>query len=281
MEKIPIEELLNCIIVKHDGREAMLFEPANYKEVDESSHITKEILKNIKKKFPTLIQTPDKNSGRIFISKNKLSPDHYDTDEKVGNLLGFPCAKDFVTIDKDKKSYSYHIIVILKDGSGINIITDVCQHKSYEKHERLLKSVIDALKKDEIWLTIQDVIIEEEEHIPIMELIPAIMKGNLTEKEESTLRNEIWNIFSETLSNYNFQYKNPIHKGILTTLLLYCKNNPMEPFYPLQLTGRDTDVEKIKMAWESDLIKNLDAFRTKNSSGGTRKKRFHFLLPPE
>lgn len=276
--EIPIEVLLNCIIVKNGGREAMLIEPSAYQEKNESSHTTKEILKNIKKQYPTLIQTPDKNSGRIFISRKKLSDDDFDTDEKTGNLLGFPCAKEFHTLDRDKKTYSYNIVVILKNGSNINIITDACQHKSYEKHELLLKSIKNALKQDEIWHTIQDVIINELEHIPIMELIQPIMKGHLTEQEIWTLKNHLWNLFSgsETVSNYNFQYKNPIHKGILISLVIYSKNNPMEPFYPLQLTDRDNEVHTITREWERDLIKALDA--SKNSSGGTRKRKNNLNL---
>ena len=245
----------------------MLIEPANYNEKNESSEKTKKLLKNIKKEFPTLIQTPDKESGRIFISLIELSQTDFNTDEKVGNLLGFPCAKEFNIIDRSKRTYSYNILVIFKDTSVINLITDLCQNKSFEEHKPLLKSIKDALKHDDrIWDLIKDIIIKEDEIIPVNDLIPRIMKGHLTDEEGWALKNVLYNLGFESLMDYNFQYTNPIHKGILLSLIIYSENNVLTPFYPLQLTDHLDEINLIRSKWEDNLIKMLDTSRVKNKN---------------
>ena len=74
---------------------------------------------------------------------------------------------------------------------------------------------------------------------------------------------EIYNIlynlgFSMSLQLYvhlNFQFDNPVHRGILLSLLLNSKHRIIEPFCPLQLfPEQDKHVNIITDEWEFELI---------------------------
>ncbi len=75
-----------------------------------------------------------------------------------------------------------------------------------------------------------------------------------------------------------FQYNNPIHKGILLSLLVNEVNDILSPFTPLQnYPEQKENVYKIIEAWEKELIDVLE--RTKQNQplqqngNGNRKTR--------
>jgi hypothetical protein len=51
------------------------------------------------------------------------------------------------------------------------------------------------------------------------------------------------------------QFHNPVHRGILLSLLAREKNDTLSPFFPLQKYPRQqAQVNEITQAWETDLI---------------------------
>ena len=85
----------------------------------------------------------------------------------------------------------------------------------------------------------------------------------ISDEENDFIINILYNMeFSDKLSNYNFQYNNPIHKGILLDLLLKDKYDILSPFYSLNKYPEEYDkIKKIIVNLENDLIDILD--RTK------------------
>ena len=88
--------------------------------------------------------------------------------------------------------------------------------------------------------------------------------------------------FSMELQFYfldNFQYNNPIHKGILLELLLKDKHDTLSPFFPLQhYPIQSKKVDEIIQAWEKGLLDILDKttikYREKlKQQGGKRTKK--------
>jgi hypothetical protein len=56
------------------------------------------------------------------------------------------------------------------------------------------------------------------------------MKDDLSDDDISNIYNQIWNEFGDKLSEFNYDFKNDLHIGIIISLLLYCKNDPKKQF---------------------------------------------------
>ena len=79
-------------------------------------------------------------------------------------------------------------------------------------------------------------------------------------QEKFEINNHIWNLGMEKLNEYSFDYSNPIHKGIVLTLLSYCNNTTLSPFYPLQKYPKEMEeVNKITGKWETEMLRILDS----------------------
>jgi hypothetical protein len=62
----------------------------------------------------------------------------------------------------------------------------------------------------------------------------------------------------DKLNEYPFDYTNPIHKGIVLTLLSYLNNDLVSPFYPLQQYPNEMNkVEETTKNWENELLRIL------------------------
>ena len=82
----------------------------------------------------------------------------------------------------------------------------------------------------------------------------------LNQKEKFEVNNSIWNLGMEKLNEYSFDYSNPVHKGIVLTLLSYCDNTTLSPFYPLQNYPTEfAEVDKITSKWEAEMLRILDS----------------------
>ena len=105
----------------------------------------------------------------------------------------------------------------------------------------------------------------------------------LEQNEIDKVQNILFNFgFSMELQFYfldNFQYNNPIHKGILLELLLKDKHNTLSPFFPLQNYPKQSkEVDEIIEAWEKGLLHILDKTEIKyreklKKEGGKRTKK--------
>ena len=83
--------------------------------------------------------------------------------------------------------------------------------------------------------------------------------------------------FSDKLLEYEIQYNNPIHKGILLDLLLKEKYDVLSPFYPIQkYPEQKKEVDKITIELENALIDILDKTKTKTSK--TKKTSIYNAL---
>ena len=104
-------------------------------------------------------------------------------------------------------------------------------------------------------------VIKVEYTIPIKVIINKLIKNEtLNETEKFEVNNSIWNLGMEILNEYPFDYTNNIHKGIVLTLLSYCNNTTLSPFYPLQNYPTEMEeVNKITSIWEQDILKILNS----------------------
>lgn len=285
IEKLGLSELINCILVDGDVRNAMLIQPADYKESDFSDPITKSKLAGISEHFPCLIQS---NLGfGTLISKKTYTKKSVNTEEKMGEILGYPCSKDYqytLNHNKDEITYTMEIIVKFTNESKMHdivIIPNICKdEKHYPVMKRLAEESERVLKSNKIiGSVIESVLAEKHSNIPPTYIIDKILSNKtLNDDEKDALIGVIYNIgFPDMdLQFYDYEYNNPIHQGVLITLLSYYKNNPIQPFYPLQkYPEQDEQINTLMGNWQNDILRILEAtkYKIKRKNGGKRTTR--------
>jgi hypothetical protein len=271
IEQIGIENVLNAILVNENVRPAMLVQPANYNEATGKDPKTKSIIEAITKHFPTLLLSEDYQTYQgVIISKTQYNSQEISL-ERMGEILGYPCYKDFNTIDPTHISYSINVYVKQKNSNEtIELFSNICKDETNIKYFKTFadKAKI-ALNKKEYHdmlngIEIDKVDVEIEKIIPTQAIINKLINNiQLQQDELNKVQNILFNFgFSMELQLYfleKFQYTNPIHKGILLSLLTNEVNNTLSPFTPLQNYPEEkTQVYKIIEAWEKELIDILE-----------------------
>jgi len=279
IKSIGLSELINCILVDGDIRNAMYIQSADYKEKNFSDPITQGKLSEISKHFPSLKQS-NLDYGTL-ISKKEYTKKNVNTHLKMGDILGYPCSTDYqytLSHGNEEKTYTMTILVNFTDDSNIEpiqVITNVCKDETnYPIMEQLAKDAEKLLKSNKIiGSVIESVVAEKSVNIPASSLIEKILSNTLNHDEISELRNIIYNCdFPEELQEYDYEYNNPVHQGILVTLVSYYMNDPLKPFFPLQkYPDESNEIDIIMEDWQTDLIDILN--KSKGKKGGKRLTR--------
>lgn len=290
INKIGINNLLNVILVNEDIRPACLIQPINYNETDANDPITNYILNEIKILFPNLKQSNNyKEYQGVIISKKEYDQRNDISNKKMGEILGYPCFKDFekIKINSDFITYTIEIVVRLKKESfPIKILTNVCSDKTkirmFKEIADKAKKVFDKEENKNMIKKINDSEIEDIEVIVNKEIPSQIIINKLTnnKKIEQPYKDRILNIlynlgFSIEFQFFfqdNFQYHNPTHRGLLLGLLLSDRNNLLEPFIPLQkYPQQDKKVEVIIENWGNDIMNIINKTKIKSKERITKK----------
>jgi hypothetical protein len=113
-----------------------------------------------------------------------------------------------------------------------------------------------------------------DENVPAAVILDKLGSGAaLSAGEESELRNFIFNLSLDDLAHYDYQFANPVHRGVLITLVTHYMHTPLSAFYPLQTYPRQMALVDIETAaWARELVRMLDSTRT-GRGGGKRKTR--------
>jgi len=276
---VPLDIILNCILVNEDVRPAMLVQPVNYKEETHNDIKTKFILEEIKKYFPKLLLTTDYDLYQgVIVSKSNYNGKRDISLKEMGKILGYPCYKYFDTDDTDedndddddKTQYVISVCVKYNDNKIIELFANKCKDEKNLKEFNILahKAKIAFSKKDYNKILneieIKEVFVESLPIISTKTIINKLLKNEKLKQEEiEEIDNILYNLgFSMNLKNYfldKFQYNNPIHKGILLELLLNYEHDTLTPFFPLQQYHKQAEeVNKIIKNWENDLLKILE-----------------------
>ena len=249
--------LINATLVQNDIRPAFLVQPINYNEYSfEKRERTNQILKELLEQFPELLQT--ECSSGIIISKQSYSTEIISTSARLGEILGYPSAKDFEYIinypDEPDATINIYINTIT-ESHPIHILANRCKIENIERDQQYFQNMVSEFAKiSEIKL-----IVQIDYTIPIKSLINKLLNNDeLTCKDTFEVSNYIWNIGMDKLNEYPFDYTNPIHKGIVLTLLSYLNNDLVSPFYPLQQYPNEMNkVEETTKNWENELLRIL------------------------
>lgn len=277
-QTIGLDIYMNCVLVNAGLRNAMLIQPADYREVVSNDPITASKLKALKKEFPELIQSDI--DGETIISKRPYKNSDLKTTADMGTILGFPCADEYVyTLNNpDEPRTGINIEVFLKAGGNTNyeqIVAYVCRNdRTFIQAQDFAKHAEAILKADPVVGKIVSHVKATKDNItPPKFLISKLLSNSpLDHGEQGEVMNYIWNLGLEGAPSYNVDFKNPVHRGILVGLLSVYDNNPVEPFYPLQHRPEGKKVDEITEKWDGALhgIFNQKGGKSKRK---TRKSR--------
>jgi hypothetical protein len=249
--------LVNAILVQNNLRPAFLVQPINYNEYTiEKREKTNQILSELLEQFPELLHT--ECSSGIIISKQSYKTEIISTSARLGEILGYPSAKDFEYIinNPDDPDATINIYInTVTESQPIHILANRCKIENIERDQQYFQNIVSEFAKiSEIKL-----IVQIDYTIPIKSLINKLLNNDeLTSKDTFEVSNYIWNIGMDKLNEYPFDYTNPLHKGIVLTLLSYCDNDLVSPFYPLQQYPNEMNkVEETTKNWENELLRIL------------------------
>ena len=118
---------------------------------------------------------------------------------------------------------------------------------------------------------VESVVASKRTIVPPKYLIQTLLsKNQLSVSDQHETINYIWNLGLENATTYDYDFKNPVHRGILIGLLSVYDNNPIEPFYPLQYRKEAKLVDEITTKWDSALY---SIFSSPTNGGRLRKTR--------
>ena len=263
----------------------MLIQPADYNETTYEDPQTEAKLLAIKQQFPDLIQSVV-DGGEVIISKHKYRPEDIDENATMGKILGYPCYADYqYTLDnKDAIKVGIDITVHLKpgfDNDSTHMISYMCKdERFYAESQAFAATCEKVLKADpNVGKIILGVVAEKRIIMPIKYLINKLSHNEaLTQSEGEAVINNIWNLgFPEDLGreivSINYQFKNPVHRGMIISLLSLCDNNQMEPFWPLQYRKEHRDVDAISASWARELIRLFKETESVSGAGLSKTRR--------
>ena len=275
INEIEIINKIMCELIDKNVRQAWLIQSCDYK-FDES--VIDSIMKFIQSNYPSLkiqIFNKDnylicKDTTDIDINKSFETLTTEEFNEFLGKILGFTCS------NKDmKRSYdiNYHQTIRSEDScsysvcfsSPIHLISyicscddsDLCRINVNEFKNKILDCInnIPEFKEFE-----NDVDINTNEYISVEHIIEKLINSptKLSSNEKWEATNYLYNLnfssdFHDTIMNTEFQYDNPIHVGILLTLLSEYNHDIIEPFCPIQHSGKMNEFEGIKAKREAHL----------------------------
>ena len=255
MLHIGLSEYINCVLVNEDVRNAMLLEAADYKEATHLDPIIQKKLKYISEHFPNLIQSP-LQMGYVLISKISYTDEDVSTSKKMGEVLGYPC---------DVDDAQYTISINAEFDESIQIF-GMLANTYYPILDIFARDAFRVLTLDPFLGHIKDVTVVMKPIIREQEIINKLMLHiELSEHEIYTIQNCMFNMGFLELSKYSFDYKHPIHIGILSTLLSYSMNDPIMAFAPLhRFKNEHAIVDSINQTLELSIIDNLNTSLNKH-----------------
>ena len=243
MQTIPIDVLINILLVKNNIRPAMMVQHADYEEQNIYEPKTKNILQYIQNNFSEMYIIY--NLQGAIISKENIYETSINTDN-IGIILGYPCAIQWITEYNtlNISHYTINFCAISKDDEQIILFSNICFIeielikleflKIVEHANTILSTNNELCNLVKIFYITYSQIIDETILIDKLKT-----KSILLENELSALKNIIWNfgfikIIDHIEKNNSFiQYNNSIHCGIIISLLIQSKYKPYAVFFPL------------------------------------------------
>lgn len=275
---IPNTLLLNSILVDAEVRPAMLVQPIDVGENSALDKTTKKYLANIKHHFPDLKYSDDYTwyQGIIISKHNDYTSAVNIGSEEMGNILGYPCSSDFMTIINNEcdpyspdldNIYNVEIVVDTADDT-IQLFGNRCigNSKLYQYMDIAEKAQA-AFKLDKYVDIVSDmgisaVRVVSNQSISVNAILSKMIRQETLPREYyDEIVNYMWNLndtcrWSEYIIDNIYESTNGIHNGMLMMILLNChpKYNRESPIYG-QSSPQLVEADAIRIEWFKAITK--------------------------
>jgi hypothetical protein len=182
----------------------------------------------------------------------------------MGEILGYPCYKDFETLDQTQITYGMSVNAVFDNGEKIQIFVNVCKDNVSEIFEEYCRKANSVFSKEEYISLLGHITfrLQIDENIPPHAIIDKLIKNEpITSNDTQQILNIFYNLgFNDSISNdliKNIQYTNSIHKGILIGILINFINNIISPFFPLQFHKEKDLVLQITEEWSIQVLNTI------------------------
>lgn len=288
-----IEQYIECFLIKYDVRQSYLLEGCKCLGKRKTSLFSRifyndncKIHSSIRKWFPELVETHVLGFG-TFISKENIDLSEIKNDDDVGRILGYPAWKGFSNLNRNEIYYSFGIHISFKDFpeqyknffEPLDIINNVSSYDISEDMEIIRRKIEYVLKhKTDTFIEINkyiDIIsVNKYVHYPIRYLINKLIDNEnnigdmMLDEEKNEIRKYIWNLMNsnDKITQYEFEWNNNIHIGIIISLLLQYENHELKPFYNYFREEHPKAIlsSSINQKFALELIKVLDITKRNN-----------------
>jgi hypothetical protein len=269
--KVPMNLILNAILVEEGIRNAMLIQPQDYGNNDHTESPTINYLDELKAAFPGLIQTSNYETYQgVIISKRDYSGENIGLN-KMGEILSYPCHAEFADLDRTLEHYTIRVDAYLTNGDMFDLIPNICQTKKHlHMFEDMAKKAETVLKTNEKYKFLK----VDKVNVMVMEIIPTIKIINrLADNKQLTnsYLSEIYNILLNKGYSQNkvhkimeiFNPNNAVHRGIMITLMVDFEYDMLSPFY--SLTNYPEEYEMVKEITDEQCNKILELLEKTNT----------------
>jgi len=156
-KRLEYEILLNCMLVEENVRNCFFIWCKK----------TFKICEYINKLFPNLVLNKYEGSNKLLqlessdvllISKNIIRPNDYDTDAKLGKLLGYLSADEYSKLDRTIDFYNY-ILVAKINNIEVYLYNELSQNKL--DYSNIKNKVNIVLKRNKLGLVIDEIFVKE------------------------------------------------------------------------------------------------------------------------
>lgn len=276
-----LREYMNCLLVQNDVRPGMLLQSIDYGEPTFKGPRTVKKVKTIRRLFPSLNILPLPPVD-VLVSKRAYSPDDFRTSDDTGRAIGYPCVDDYQELLRNNVQFSrasvainVYVYLSSKPDEPVQLFANKCKDTThFESFQRIAAAAQTVLQADPIIgalvTSVQTVV---EQIFPIDYLVKKLQAGeSLTNEELDETINYFYNFgFSEPFPKEVIQVTNPVHRGIMITLLSYYKHDPLDPFYPLtNYPGQNVKSDKRLLEWQDSLIASFQETRIAEEGGSRR-----------
>jgi hypothetical protein len=283
---VPNTHLLNSILVDAEVRPAMMVQPIDFGETSAIDKTTQKYLANIKHHFPDLKYSDNYTwfQGIIISKQHDYNGAVNIGSEQMGDILGYPCSADFMTIiNNEGDPYSHDLeniynieIVVDTADDTIQLFGNRCIGNSelYQYMDIAQKAEV-AFKLDKYHHIVSEMGIRSVRVVSNLSISVNTILGKMIRREPlpheyyDEIVNYMWNLndpgrLSEYMIDHIYEPSNGIHNGVLMMILLNChpKYNRDSPMYgepSPQLSQADT----IRFEWFKAMIKLFKKTRSK------------------
>jgi hypothetical protein len=234
---IPLESLINCVLVQGDVRPGAIIYP-NFDCVNNNVDLDHYniLLLLLKTCFSDLSYVIQRDSSAILISKINHSNTFGSTEfgynsRKLGKMLGYPGYKEFNYIcnHSEKKHIQYNVSAKFLNGKKIHILGNIgLSMTKYWWFKRLAQKATKILKENDLFCNSIDRVVVDIVHVyPVDRVVDCLQKNkNISRNFKYSICRILTQLsFSIKISDYKFDYNNYAHRNILITMLTHSKNN--------------------------------------------------------